>query len=97
MGIGPDGRFLYVLDTHAKSIEVYHIRDDGAIVPIGSFATGVLDSTSIAIDPAGQFLYVANHGDNAVSACSIAHNGALTLIGAPVAAGTLPVCVAVSL
>jgi hypothetical protein len=101
--VDPSGKFAYVANSDSSNVSAYTIDSTtGALTPVpgAPFAAG-LNAFSVAVDPSGKFAYVANQCGNcpqgSVSAYTIdSTTGALTPVpGAPFAAGTFPVSVAV--
>ena len=95
VAVDPAGKFVYVANSNGQSVSAYRILGNGGLTPIGSFATG-RNPIGIAVDLTGKFVYVTNQTDGTVSAYSVNSKGMLTSIGSPVAAGSLPISVAIS-
>jgi len=100
VAVDPAGRFVYVANIDSDDVSAYTIGATGALTPTGPPVPAGLYPHSVTMDPTGRFVYVANLGNillgpGTVSAYSIDATGALTPIGAPVAAGTGPIAVAV--
>jgi len=102
VAIAPDptgtfGRFAYATNANSNTVSMFGINANGtlsALVP-AKVATGA-NPTSMAIDPSGKFAYVANAGSNDVSMYAVGADGILASLGSPMAAGTLPISVAIA-
>jgi 6-phosphogluconolactonase len=99
----PRGKFLYefayVPSTAANVIAVYHVDDDGVLVPIrGSpftYAPG-LYPFSVSVDPAAELLYLVNLDSANISAYNIQAQGLLQQIpGSPFSITDKPTTVAI--
>jgi 6-phosphogluconolactonase (cycloisomerase 2 family) len=94
---GKFGKFAYVTNANSNTVAMFSINADGtltALVP-AKVATGT-NPTSMAIDPSGKFAYVANAGSNDVSMYAVGADGILASLGSPMAAGSVPISVAVA-
>src|SRR5581483_8051110 len=90
IGITPDGRFAYVVNSADDSVSTFTIGANGALQATSGIGTRSVPK-SIAISPNGLYAYVANYGNNNVELYSINNDGSLSPLSAPVvAAGVQP-------
>lgn len=83
--VTPDGRFLYVTDEGASTIEGWAIGTDGQLTPVAGspYPTGGTPH-GVAITPDSKHLYLPAAADNKVDGYEIGANGELTpLPGSP--------------
>jgi len=76
MEIHPSGHFLYAANRGHDSLAGFRIGADGALAPIGHFATEA-NPRSFHFDPAGRFLYAAGESSDKLVSYHIADDGAL--------------------
>jgi 6-phosphogluconolactonase len=83
------GRFVYVANQGSNNVSAYHIRENGALMPVdGSPFPAGGEPTSVAV---GRFVYVANQSSSNISAYHIDDCGFLTPVaGSPFPAGSFP-------
>lgn len=84
--IDPTGRFAYVDDFQANTIQAFSLNaSTGALTAVGTPLAAGGGANFIAIDPASKFVFVSNPG-HGIAAFSIDSNtGALTAVGQPIA------------
>jgi 6-phosphogluconolactonase (cycloisomerase 2 family) len=90
-------------DASANAVVAFHRGADGALTPVGSFATGgagiggtadpLQSQFALTLSRDRQFLFVVNAGTNDVSAFRV-DNGGLTLVDRVPSGGVRPVSVA---
>ena len=102
LAIGPDGRYLFAVNTGSGTISSYSISPSGALTLLGSTqvsASGGVGATDPGISPDGRYLYVNESKADAVGTFAIGGNGSLTEVpGSPAAmpAGATAAGIAVS-
>jgi 6-phosphogluconolactonase (cycloisomerase 2 family) len=97
--ITPDGSRLFVSVTQdtGGALLSYSISPSGGLTPTGAQPTPIPSGISqVAISPDARYLFVTNYLANTVSSFAIGADASLTPVGAPVAAGVLPVMPAVT-
>ena len=97
IAIDPYGRFIYVSDDGANTIQGFTIdqtstTNPGALTAIGTTTANLDGPEDLVIDPTGSYMYVTNSNADTVSAYSINQTtGALTALAVPTApTGTTP-------
>jgi 6-phosphogluconolactonase len=108
LAIEPAGTIAYVTDAGSNMLEAFFLSPlgdpaAGCLAPhngaLGSVATGTSPS-SVAVHPSGNFVYASNSGSNDISAFAVRGIPPdffllVPVSGAPFAAGSSPVSVAV--
>jgi 6-phosphogluconolactonase len=85
VAIGPDGKYLFAINTGSRSISSYRIAKDGSLMLLGStpMQGAGLTPFDAQLDQTGTYLYVTDAGSAQVSAFAV-HGGDLTeLAGSP--------------
>jgi 6-phosphogluconolactonase len=75
--LDPQGRFLYVVNTHSDDISAYAVGSDGSLTPIPGLPFPSGDSTQgIVVNSSGEFVYVT--AGSQVLGYSVGAGGELT-------------------
>lgn len=85
-----NGKYLYVLDTTGRWIDLYALQQDESVEALGSQPlNGSLTPKGIAVDSNGKYLMVTDSSGATIAAYSMdSSTGALTSVGAAVASGS---------
>jgi 6-phosphogluconolactonase len=88
----PSKKFLYAVNSFAKTISIFKVASDGTLALSGTpTPAGGSGPNAAVIDPSGKYLLVTNNLSNTVSVFSIdAGTGALSQVGSPVPANFHP-------
>ena len=85
--IHPNGKWLFLINELDATIIVASIKEDGALVELGSYSTlpaGYAEpgntSAAIRLHPNGKFLYVSNRGYDAIHGFRIGEDGELAQV-----------------
>lgn len=96
--VTPNGKYLYVANSNANTISMYHILNNGSLIvlPTPTILSNNYPS-SIAITPDGNYAYVTNNSGNTISMYSIASNGELSALTVPtISSGNSPSSIAIT-
>jgi 6-phosphogluconolactonase (cycloisomerase 2 family) len=95
LGIGPNGSFLYVVNSGTTTIASFGIGATGALtaLPGGPLAASMPSARTLTLDAGGRYVYLA-HSSGFVSVYSVNADGTLTAVpGSIVYAGDIAVSI----
>ncbi|MEO1236877.1 MAG: lactonase family protein [Planctomycetota bacterium] len=92
--VHPSGRFVYGSNRGHDSLAAFAVDpEDGALSPLGHFASGGEEPRNFNIDPSGRWLIACNQNTDNVQVFAVdEETGGLTPTGEPVSV-PMPVCV----